>query len=122
MRQLSRVTMSMRELDRLKCVQAVIEGELGAGVAAERLGMSTRQIRRLMERYRAEGPMGLISRRYRRPSNNRLETALETQVVQILREHYADFGPTLAREKLLQRHRLYVGCGTLRGWMAEAGL
>jgi hypothetical protein len=42
MRQLSRVTMSMRELDRLKCVQAVIEGELGAGVAAERLGMSTR--------------------------------------------------------------------------------
>jgi hypothetical protein len=71
-----------------------------------------------MERYRAEGPMGLISRRYRRPSNNRLET----QVVQILREHYADFGPTLAREKLLERHRLYAGCETLRGWMAEAGL
>ena len=40
MRQLSRVTMSMRELDRLKCVQAVIDGAWRATLAAERLGMS----------------------------------------------------------------------------------
>ena len=57
MRQMARVTMSMRELDRLKCVQAVVEGELCAGVAAERLAVSTRQIRRLVQRYRAEGPV-----------------------------------------------------------------
>jgi len=28
MRQMARVTMSMRELDRLKCVQAVIDGRV----------------------------------------------------------------------------------------------
>jgi hypothetical protein len=79
MRQLLRVTMSMRELDRLKCVQAVIDGAMQIGVAAERLGLSSRQLRRVLERYRGEGPVGLISRRYRRPSNNRLEAALETR-------------------------------------------
>ena len=73
MRQMARVTMSMRELDRLKCIQAVIDGELYPYQAAERLGISTRQLRRLAERYRAEGPTGLISRRCRRPSNNRLQ-------------------------------------------------
>jgi Helix-turn-helix domain len=62
--------MTMRELDRLKCIQAVVDGELQAIRAAARLAMSPRQIRRLAQRYRLEGPVGLICRRCRRPSNN----------------------------------------------------
>ena len=46
MRLQTQVTMSMRELDRLKIIQAIVDGELRASRAAERLGMSTRQIRR----------------------------------------------------------------------------
>jgi transposase len=88
MRQLTRVTMSMRELDRLKCVQAVIDGELLRTLAAERLGITTRQVRRLIDRYRLEGPIGLISRHRNRPSNRRLKEDLENQVVRILRESY----------------------------------
>ncbi len=72
MYQRSTVTMSMRELDRLKVIQAVVGGELRAGLAAERLSMSTRQIRRLAERYRLGGPVGLISRLRNRPCNRRL--------------------------------------------------
>jgi len=105
--------MSLRELDRLKCIQAVIDGELPARRAAERLAMSTRQIRRLADRYRNEGPVGLISRRCRRPSNNRLDAALERQVIEILRERYADFGPTLASEKLAERHQIVLAKETV---------
>jgi hypothetical protein len=61
--------MSMRELDRLKVIQAVVDGELRAGLAAERLGLCARQVRRLAQRYRIEGPVGLISRHRNRPSN-----------------------------------------------------
>lgn len=39
MRQRSTVTMSMRELDRLKYIQAVIDGALRATAAAERLAI-----------------------------------------------------------------------------------
>jgi Helix-turn-helix domain len=52
--------MSMRELARLKVIQAVVDGELRAGLAAERLGLCSRQVRRLAQRYRIEGPVGLI--------------------------------------------------------------
>jgi Helix-turn-helix domain len=60
-----RVNFSMRELDRLKCIQTVIDGDLKPGQAAERLGLTVRQIERLVNRYRAEGPLGLISRHRR---------------------------------------------------------
>jgi hypothetical protein len=62
MKQHSTVTVSMRELDRLKVIQDVVNGELRTGVAAERLAMTARQVRRLAQRYRLEGPVGLVSR------------------------------------------------------------
>lgn len=122
MRQLTRVTMSMRELDRLKCIQAVIDGELPAVRAAERLVLSSRQVRRLAQRYRLEGPVGLISRHRNRPSNRRLKEALENQVARILRESYPDFGPTLAMEKLAERHQVVLAKETVRRIQIAAGL
>lgn len=79
MHQRTAVTMGMRELDRLKLIQAVVDGELRATIAAARLQLSPRQVRRLTERYRPEGPVGLISRRRNRPGNRRLEEPLENQ-------------------------------------------
>jgi hypothetical protein len=40
----------------------------------------------------------------------------------LVRERYADFGPTLAQEKLSELHGVHVGRETLRKWMAAAGL
>jgi hypothetical protein len=39
-----------------------------------------------------------------------------------VRERYADFGPTLAAEKLAEVHDLKLGRETVRRWMAKAGL
>jgi hypothetical protein len=114
--------MSMRELDRLKCVQAVIDGEQHIYRAAQQLGITTRQLRRLVERYRTEGPAGLISRACRRPSNNRLEPDVEQRITGILRESYEDFGPTLAAEKLQMRHGIIVAKETVRQLQIASGL
>lgn len=40
----------------------------------------------------------------------------------LVRERYADFGPTLARDKLIEPHWISVAKETLRQWMAEAGI
>lgn len=122
MRRLAQVTVTMRELDRLKCIQAVVDGDLQPIRAAERLGLTSRQVRRLAMRYRVEGPAGLISRRRDRPSNNRLDSGLEEQVVRILRESYPDFGPTLAAEKLAARHQIVLAKETVRRLQISAGL
>jgi hypothetical protein len=73
----SNVTMSMREreLERLKCVRGVVDGRLRLHQVTERLGLTTRQLRRLVRRYEQEGPAGLISRRRNRPGNRRLSQA-----------------------------------------------
>src|SRR5512135_103369 len=104
----------MRELDRLKTIQAVIDGDLKPGRAAERLGLSVRQIERLVLRYRSEGPIGLISRHRHRSGNRALKPSLAEHIVGILREQYPDFGPTLATEKLRDRHNLVVAKETVR--------
>jgi hypothetical protein len=122
MYQRATVTMSMRELDRLKVIQALVDGELRAGLAAERLGRCARHVRRLAQRYRMEGPVGLISRRRNRPGNRRIPEDLENQIARILRDHYPDFGPTLAMEKLAERHQLVLAKETVRRIQIAAGL
>ncbi|MGF6785714.1 hypothetical protein OKW27_000027 [Paraburkholderia sp. 35.1] len=66
------ITMSMTELDRLKVVQAVCERRLKPGQAADRLALSVRQVERLVRRYEAAGPAGLVSARRGQPSNREL--------------------------------------------------
>lgn len=114
--------MAMRELDRLKIIEAVIDGTLKPGRAAERLGLTDRQIRRLVNRVRAEGPPGIVSRRRGQPGNNRLPADLAKMALNLIRNRYHDFGPTLACEKLREVHGLYISKETVRKLMADAGL
>lgn len=116
------ITVSMREFDRLKTVQAVLDGMLRPGVAAERLGLSDRQLRRLVHRYREDGPAGLTSRRRGRPSNHQLPSHLADTAFTLIRDRYADFGPTLAAEKLAELHGIVLAKETVRRLMMATGL
>jgi transposase len=117
-----RITMTMRELDRYKVIQDVADGTLMPWRAAERLGLTTRQIRRLVGRLREHGPGGLVSGRRAKPSNNRLDAATADRALAIIRERYADFGPTLACEKLVECHGIRLAKETVRRLMMDAGL
>jgi Helix-turn-helix domain len=69
--------------------------------AARALGLSYRQVKRLMARFRRQGVAGLVSGKRGKQSNRRLPAIYTDLVLNLVREHYSDFGPTLAREKLL---------------------
>ena len=114
--------MSARELDRAEVLRLVVERRLGVNEAAERMGVTRRQASRLLKAFRADGVAGLVSKRRGRPSNRRHLEAFRSTVMTLVAEHYADFGPTLAAEKLLERHGIAVGKETLRGWMVADGL
>jgi transposase len=116
------ITMALREVDRMRTVQAVCEGHLRQVLAAERLGMTARQIRRLVRRYQAEGPLGLLSRLRGQPSNRRMPAERAQLALELIRAHYADFGPTLATEKLRERHSLTLAKETVRQMMIATGL
>ncbi|MFC4435784.1 ISNCY family transposase, partial [Cupriavidus respiraculi] len=111
----------MRQIDRLKVLQALAEGLLKTGIAAGRMGLSTRQTLRLLRRFEAIGPVALINGRVARAGNNQLTPGLEARVRGLIRDTYADFGPTLACEKLRERHGIDLAKETVRRIMIDAG-
>ena len=116
------LTMSKRELDRTEWMQAIRDRRATQAQVAERLGMSVRQVERLYRSFKADGAAGLISKKRGRPSGRRLPDTLRVEVLTLVREHYGDFGPTLAHEKLTALHGVTVSVETLRQWMTNDGL
>lgn len=114
--------MSRREVDRLDIVQEVAARRLRQATAAQLLGLSVRQVKRLVQRYRARGAAGLVSGHRGRRSNNAIAASVKAAAVELIRERYVDFGPTLAHEKLVEAHGFGVSVETLRQWMIEAQL
>ncbi|MDZ5455777.1 helix-turn-helix domain-containing protein [Azohydromonas lata] len=84
--------------------------------------MSRRQLERLLQRYKVQGAAGLLSRKRGRPSNHQLPAGLAEQAIALIRRFYADFGPTLAAEKLCELHGVVLGKETVRQLMIAAGL
>ncbi len=114
------ITMSMRELDRVKVIEAVVERRLKHYQAAEWLGLSTRQITRIVDRYLQFDAAGIASRHRGKASNHQLSVNVVSRAVGLIREHYSDFGPTLACEKLCECHGIKLAKETVRRLMIEA--
>ena len=114
--------MSERDLNRVEVLSQVSQGRMSAVTAAHVLGLSRRQIHRLLKRFQANGPAAIRHKARGRVSNNRIDPAVRDFAVTLVRESYADFGPTLATEKLEEEHGLKVSRETLRTWMKDAGI
>jgi len=114
--------MTQKAVDRLEVIQQVAIKQLRQQDAARQLGLSVRQIKRLLVRFREDGAAGLISGRLGRQPGNALSEAVRQEVLGLVRTHYADFGPTLACEKLAERHDHRLSAETLRQWMIAEGL
>jgi Winged helix-turn helix len=114
--------MSDKELARLEVLRDLTSGQLTASAAAELLGLERRQVLRLSKAYHDQGATALISKKRGRPSNRQTPPSLKVHALTVIRERYADFGPTLAAEKLRELHGIFIGRETLRIWMLEAGL
>lgn len=114
------ITMSQKEVDRLHVIQRTFDIRGGQAVAARQLGLSVRQIKRLVQRYRRQGVAGLVSWRWGQRPPNALAPALRDHVLTVVRARYPDFAPTLAHEKLTAHHGYTFSVETLRQWPITA--
>lgn len=113
---------TLDEGTRFKIIQDDVDRRLTTLMAAQLLGISDRQCRRLLSRYCESGPLGMASRRRGKPSSNQLPDGLARYALNIIRERYTDFGPTLACEKLAELHDIHLSKETVRSLMVKAGL
>ena len=116
------VSMSDKELKRLSVLQEVCDRRITQSKASELLQLSERQIRRLIQAYKAHGPAALAHAGRGQSSNSKRSEELRLHCLTIIAEQLYGFGPTLAHEKLSTVHGLDISVETLRCWMIAAGL
>lgn len=115
-------TLSSKELDRAAMLQRILNKTITQKAAAESLGLTDRQVRRLLDSYRTAGTAGLAHRSRGQPSHNALPATIKYQVIELVKTKYPDFGPTFAAEKLAERDGLNIGVETLRKLMIKEGI
>lgn len=114
--------MSVKELRRVHVIRQTMEKQLTQVQAGTVLGLTTRHIRRLIERVAQAGDHGLAHRGRGKPSNRRIPDKVKAMMLKLYEQRYGDFGPTLAAEKLTERHGFTLSDETLRRWLRERGI
>lgn len=119
--------MNDRETRRSGVLDRVKSENLTQVEAAEILGLSYRQTKRLYRRFLKLGAAGLVHGQVGKRSNHAKAARFRRRVLALVRKHYSGepgerFGPTLAAEHLAEDHGLAVDAETLRRWMLEEGL
>ena len=114
-----RIIMSQKEVNRLYVIRQTIERSITQSQAAEILGLTVRQVRRIARSIRMEGDTGICHKSRGKRSHNRIADKIKDKAVSLCRNTYKEFGPTHASEKLLTKHGIKVSDETLRGWFQE---
>ena len=116
------VQMTLKEADRLFVIRRLKDKKINLKKAAQELGLCIKQCYRLLQSFIKNGPQGLISLRKGKPSNNRSDYKLTQKVLTIIKEKYLDYGPTLIKEKLEEKHDLHLAKETIRQIMIKEGI
>jgi len=116
------LTMSSKEVERIPVLDRLMRKEIKQNQAAELLRLSVRQVRRLVKRHRRKGVGGLVHALRGKTGNRKIEESVINKAIEVIREKYADFGPTLAHEKLVENHQVTISRETLRQAMIKEEL
>jgi transposase len=116
------ITLSQREIERLKIIHKVMDRQMRQVKASELLGITDRQVRNIMVKVRERGDKAIAHGNRGRAAPNKMGAEVEDRIAEIVKRRYQDFGPTLASEKLSEREGIHVGREKLRQIMIVNGL
>ncbi len=120
---MERIAMGQEERDKLEWLKRAKDKVISQRKAAERMGVSDRWVRKLLQRMKRQGDGAVVHGLRGRTSNRKIAARLEAQAIELLKQpEWHDFGPTFAAEQLAKRHQILVSDETLRQWMIRAGL
>jgi transposase len=114
------ITMSRKEARTLHIIYQALDKKISQAEAAAVIGLSDRQIRRLIKRIRAEGDEGICHRSRGKTSNRCTPKKIKEKALKLFREKYKDFNLAHATEKLDEVHGIQLSDETLRLWLNEA--
>ena len=116
------LTMSQKEVDRLKVITELNDDKLTVEEASAVLGICPRQTYRILKRIKEEGSKGVIHRLRGKKSNRGYPEDLKKEVIKLYRKNYPDYGPTLFSEMLIKYHSISVDHETIRKWLRQKAI
>jgi transposase len=111
-----------KEMNRIMVLEKVKNKLITQSNAAKQLRISERQIHNLLKSRQKHGDKALISKKRGAQSNRAYEHNFKNSILNIVRNHYPDFGPQLANEYLKENYKICISTETLRKWMIECHL
>jgi transposase len=108
------VTLTARDQIRVMTSNRVVAGALTAGEAAQQLGLSLRQARRLLAAYRQEGAAAIPHGNRGRPPVHALADAVRERVLELSRTTSAGTNDSHFRDLLAEREGIALALGTVR--------
>jgi transposase len=116
------ISMSRKEASKLHIIHQAIDTRITQTEAAILIGLSDRQVRRLVKRIRQEGDEGICHRSRGKVSNHQIAGRVKEKALRLFRKKYRDFNITHAAEQLAERHKIIISRETLRLWLAAADI
>jgi len=118
-----KVTLTIKELKRIHVIQEIQAGRMTAKGAAELLGLSVRQVRRLIKRQREGGDAALAHGNHGRVSSRRLAHQVRERIVELAKGKYRDYNDCHFQEELAEMvPPIHISRSTLRTIRREAGI
>lgn len=113
---------SKKENFRSQVLQEFSKGNLTRSQASKQLGISLRQLDRIKLRFAQKGLSGLVHLNRGKSSNRAMLPEKIDEILDLVKRYYPDFKPTLASEKLWERHGIKISREKLRLLMISAGI
>jgi transposase len=116
------VDLSQKQLQRIVVIENAVAGRVSVREAAEALGRSVRQVKRLKQRFDRSDPRWVLHGSRGRAPANRTPEQLRQRMVELARGKYAGFNDTHLCEKLAREEAIVVSRSTVRRILRQAGL
>jgi transposase len=116
------IVMSTKELKRVPVIHNLIEGRVNQLDAANIIGLSTRQLRRIVKEVKEKGDIAITHGSRGKRSNAAKDSILKNKILALCKDTYNGFGPTLASEMMAERDKTHINHETLRLWFIEEGV
>ena len=116
------VTLNQREQARLQLLNSVMEYQLPRAQAAELLGISERQVRRVLAAYRRDGAAALVHGNRGRKPRNAVPKDVAAATVVLASEKYAGFNHSHLTEVLAEREGIQLSRHTVSRLLNRSAL
>jgi transposase len=116
------IVLNKKDLKRLQAVRRVLAGLLSMDEACQLVGLSKRQMRRIVRAVEQRGDQGILHGNRGRAPSNRADGTVRKRVVELARKKYAGFNDTHLTDKLVELEGLDVSRATVRRWLRDTGV